>query len=117
MQDYKKLQVWHISKNLAKNIYLATSSFPKEELFGLTSQMRRSAISIPANIAEGCSRKSSKDFINFLRISLGSVNELLTFIELSKEFSYIHHENELEKEAELIKVMLLRLISRVDKKN
>jgi four helix bundle protein len=70
---------------LASEIYLVTKSFPKDEMFGLISQMRRCAVSVPSNIAEGCSRTSQKDFSRFLQISLGSAFELETQIEIAKE--------------------------------
>lgn len=76
MQDYKKLKVWESSHNLTKRLYEVTSCFPKEELYGLTSQVRRAGSSIPTNITEGCGRNSPSDFAHFLQISLGSTFEL-----------------------------------------
>ena len=117
MQDYKKLQVWQNSKKFVKDIYKITSLYPSEEIYGLTNQMRRASTSIPANIAEGCSRSSTKDFSNFLNIALGSANELSTFIEISLDLEFINMDtfNNLQKEIELIKVMLINLISKVRK--
>jgi four helix bundle protein len=93
MHNFEKLNIWIKSKKLAISIYKSTRLFPSEEKFGLTTQMRRSAISIPANIAEGAGRKTKKDFSAFINISLGSLNELFTFLEISKDLKYIDPEN------------------------
>ena len=86
---FKKLEVWKRSLLLAKEIYRITKKFPKDETFGLTSQLRRACISIPSNIAEGSQRSSDKDFANFLAIALGSLAELETQLILSKELGYL----------------------------
>ena len=78
MRNFRDLEVWQASVLLVKKIYLITAKFPNDEKFGLTSQINRAAISIPSNIAEGCSRTSQKDFSRFLQISLGSAFELET---------------------------------------
>lgn len=78
MRTHKDLDAWKYSMELVREIYLATTNFPKEEIYGLTSQIRRSAVSVPSNIAEGAGRKSLKEFIQFLHISLGSLAELET---------------------------------------
>lgn len=83
-QSYKDLIVWKKSMDLVKNVYLITSHFPKEEIFGLTSQMRRCAISIPSNIAEGKLRGYDKELKRFLLMSFGSGGELETQIEIAK---------------------------------
>ncbi|MBB4806450.1 four helix bundle protein [Chryseobacterium defluvii] len=77
-RDYTELEVWIEGRKLVDVIYTLTTSFPKEELFALTSQIRRAAISIPSNIAEGCGRRTSKDTLQFLRIARGSFYELET---------------------------------------
>ena len=82
MRNFRNLQVWAESMELVKEVYHITEKLPKDEKFGLTSQMRRAAISIPANIAEGSSRRTSVDFARFLDIALGSSFELETYIEL-----------------------------------
>lgn len=87
--SFKDLEVWKKSRELVKIIYQITAKFPKEELFSPTSQMRRSAISIPSNIAEGHSRHSTRDYINFISISIGSSNELETQIILSQDLGFI----------------------------
>lgn len=101
---------------LAKKIYTLTNSFPKEERYGLTSQMRRSVVSIPANIAEGAARKSNKEFIQFLYISLGSLSELETQLLLSKEFNYFN-DSLIFEELDFIKKPLIGLIKHLQAKN
>jgi four helix bundle protein len=89
MHNYKQLKVWNKSIDLVVDIYEATSEFPKEEKYGLISQMRRSAVSIPSNIAEGAGRNSDKEFCHFLAISHGSSNELETQVIVSKRLGLI----------------------------
>ncbi len=89
MKQYIELEVWIKSRELASLVYDLTKSFPKEELFGLTSQMRRSAVSIPSNIAEGCGRNTSKDTLQFLFIARGSAYELETQFYVSFDLKYI----------------------------
>lgn len=84
IRSYKDLLVWQKAMQLCERVYSVTSKFPNEEKFGLVSQIRRSAVSIPSNIAEGRGRTSRKDFIQFLHIALGSTNELETQLELAK---------------------------------
>ena len=92
MHNYKKLNVWISSISLVKNIYNLTRKFPKEEMFVLTQQLRRVAISIPSNIAEGAGRNSNAQFKNFLQISIGSCFEVETQLIISKELEYISEE-------------------------
>lgn len=87
--SHKDLVVWQKGIDLAIVIYNLTSKFPSEEKFGLTSQMRRSAVSIPSNIAEGRGRRSRKDFVQFLYMSVGSLCELETQIEIAKDLRFI----------------------------
>ena len=89
MKPHKNLNAWIKIFEFVKDIYVVTERFPTEEKFGLISQMRRSAISVPVNIAEGAARKSNKEFIQFLHISLGSLTELDTLILLSKELGFL----------------------------
>lgn len=89
------MQVWQEGMSLVKDIYAATAAFPKEELYGLSSQMRRAAVSLPSNIAEGAARGSRKEFHQFLIIARGSLMELETQILLSQELGYIKNHNEL----------------------
>ncbi|MBI1781741.1 MAG: four helix bundle protein [Sphingobacteriales bacterium] len=83
MTNYKNLEAWKKSMQLVKEIYLLTKSFPKEELYGLTAQTKRAAVSIPCNIAEGTGRNYKKDTIQFLHISRGSVYELETLLNIA----------------------------------
>lgn len=93
--EYTKLEVWIESRKLTNLVYDVTKKFPKEELFSLTNQLRRCAVSIPSNIAEGCGRSTSKDTIQFLYISRGSLFELETQCYISLDQKYIS-ENDFE---------------------
>jgi four helix bundle protein len=88
-RQHRKLDVWKMSMEFVKEIYQVTESFPKSEIYGLTSQMRRSAISIPSNLAEGAARKGGKEFKQFLNIAQGSISELDTQIELALMLEYV----------------------------
>jgi four helix bundle protein len=87
-KTYKDLDVWIRTRGLVKEIYLLTKEFPKEEMYGLSSQMRRSAVSIPSNIAEGYGRKSKNETIHFLHIARGSLYELETQLYISFDLGY-----------------------------
>jgi four helix bundle protein len=89
MTSHKDLDAWKDSVDLVILIYQATQGFPKTELFGLTGQIRRASISIPANISEGAARNQTKDFIRFLRIAMGSLSELETLLIISARISLI----------------------------
>jgi four helix bundle protein len=89
MRDFKQLKVWQRSHKLTLAIYEATMDFPREELYGLTSQMRRSCAAIPANVAEGCGRGSNADLGRFLQIALGSASELEYHLLLAHELSFL----------------------------
>ncbi len=89
MKTFRDLLIWQKAMALVTNTYSVTSQFPKEELFGLTSQIRRSSISIPSNIAEGFGRGTNKDYHRFLTISIGSLFEFQTQIEISYNLKYI----------------------------
>ena len=93
MKDFKSLKVWQKGINLVVEIYKSTKNFPQEELYGLTSQMRRSSVLIPSNIAEGSGRSSDKDFHRFLEISLGSSFELETQLIIAHELEFITDDN------------------------
>lgn len=92
IKSYTELEVWKQTKNLVKEIYLSTSLFPKEEMFGLVNQMRRCAVSIPSNIAEGCGRNHTKDSIQFFYIARGSLYELETQLHLSFDLNFINKQ-------------------------
>ncbi|MES2766462.1 MAG: four helix bundle protein [Bacteroidota bacterium] len=97
MRTHKDLDAWKISMTLVKEVYLLTSGFPKEEMYGLTSQIRRSAVSVPSNIAEGAARNSLKEFIQFLYIALGSLAELETQLIIANDLNYTSNQDILEK--------------------
>ncbi|TDQ33398.1 four helix bundle protein [Zeaxanthinibacter enoshimensis] len=90
---HTQLDVWKKSIELVKEVYLCSKRLPKEEQFELASQMRRAAISIPANIAEGATRRSTKDYLRFIRISYSSLAELDTYFVLVQELNYIRKED------------------------
>jgi four helix bundle protein len=105
---FHKLQVWHLAKELAKDIYTLTKRFPAEEKFGLTSQINRAAISIASNIAEGSSRSSLKDQAHFTHLAYGSLMELACQLEISRELCFIE-EITWEDVAERIHVIAEKL--------
>jgi len=115
MQNYKNLNVWVKSHEITLKIYGLTNGFPKEEIYSLTSQIKRCSSSIPANIAEGCGKNSNKDLGRFLNIALGSANETECFLLLSKDLGYLTLEDHqlLEKTINEIKAMLISLIQKV----
>jgi four helix bundle protein len=88
--SHKKLDVWRYSVDLVKEIYRLTATFPKEEIYALTSQMCRTAVSVPSNLAEGAARRNNKEFIQFLYIALGSLSELDTQICIAHELEYVN---------------------------
>ncbi len=93
MKTYRDLIVWQKGKKLAVNVYKQTKPFPREELYGLTSQMRRSVVSVPANIAEGYGRQSTKDYLRFLKIARGSLFELQTLTDISSELQLLSKDS------------------------
>lgn len=119
MQNFKDLKVWERAHQLTLSIYKASSNFPKEEIYSLTNQLRRASASIPANIAEGCGKKSQADLANFLNISLGSANETEYFLILSKDLNYLTEEQFiiLSNSVNEVKAMLISLIGKVRAKH
>ena len=109
-QSYKDLIVWKKSMDLVIRIYDITNSFPKSELFGLTNQIRRSAVSIPSNISEGKMRLSDKEFKRFLKIAYGSASELDTQLEISKKLGF----GDLEKYSK-IENLLIEILKMLNK--
>jgi four helix bundle protein len=93
IRGFKELQVWQKAMNLADQIYSLTDNFPQIEMYGLASQIRRSAVSIPSNIAEGCARNGTKEFIQFLGIAKGSLAELETRLLLARRRNYLNEEH------------------------
>ena len=118
MNYVKELKVWQKAIELVTETYLKTQLFPKEEIYGLTSQIRRCAVSIPSNIAEGFGRKTDKDFSNFLSISLGSAFEFETQLIICKNLGYILETDfkTLESEIQHIQNMIIKLQNTIDKK-
>ena len=94
-KPHKKLKAWQVAMEIVQDVYKFTQQLPGEEKYGLVSQMRRSAISIPSNIAEGAARRSSKEFVQFLHIAQASLAELDTQIELCVRLGYFNNEKEL----------------------
>lgn len=115
MQSYRDLQVWQKSMKLVKSVYSITNKFPASEKFGLASQMQRSAVSIPSNIAEGRLRVGEKSFNQFLLIALGSCAELQTQIIIAKEIGYSKaiESEKLEADIEEIMKMISSLIRKL----
>jgi len=93
MRDHRKLRAFILADEIALDVYQATRTFPKEEMYGLTSQIRRAAVSAPSNIVEGCARDSQADFLRFLYIAFGSLKELAYQVSLSARLSYMKKEN------------------------
>jgi len=100
-KSYRDLEVWRLGLDLVETIYRCTAEFPKSEIYGLAAQMRRAAVSVPSNIAEGQARSSLKEFVRFLSIALGSLAELATQLELANRLRYM------EVEAALSQIELL----------
>ncbi|KFF16129.1 four helix bundle protein [Flavobacterium hydatis] len=119
MSNFKKLLIWQKSMSLITKIYISTNNFPKEEVFGLTSQIRRSSISIPSNIAEGYGRESNKDFLRFLNISIGSLFEMQTQLEIAKNISYLNEDefNNLYEDSREVERMLVSFINKLKERN
>lgn len=95
MHRFKDLEIWRLSRKFCSDIYETTSLFPDSEKFGLTNQLRRASVSVPSNIAEGCSRKSNRDFSRFLEIAIGSMYEIETQLLISNDLNFIQ-KNELK---------------------
>ena len=92
MHRFKDLEIWKMSRVFCSDVYRITSSFPETEKFGITSQLRRASVSVPSNMAEGCSRKSNKDFSRFLEIAIGSMYELETQLTISNDLGFLDEE-------------------------
>jgi four helix bundle protein len=116
MRNFKNYEVWELSHQFTLEIYKLTSNFPKEEIYGISSQIRRSSASIPSNISEGCGRNSDKEFIYYLNIALGSASETEYFLILSKDLNLISDEkfSYLEKQINIIKSKIYKLKEKVN---
>ena len=119
IKSYKDLNIWKRSIEIVEEVYKITENFPKEEIYGLTSQLRRSAVSIPSNIAEGFTRFCNKEYRQFLYISLGSCAELTTQIVISFHLSYLNSEkrDRILNEIGEISKMIMGLIKKLDTKD
>jgi len=108
MRDHRKLRAFQLADALVTEVYGATRNFPREEMFGLTSQMRRAAVSVPANIVEGCARDGLPEYLNFLNIAFGSLRELGYYLDLSLRLGYLpesHHAQLHDRHAETARVL------------
>jgi four helix bundle protein len=116
IRTHRDLNVWKEAMDLVRNVYSLTKGFPKEEIHGLVSQMRRAAVSIPSNIAEGAARSSHKEFIRFLYVALGSLAELETQLLISKDLGFTD-SGEIYEDVHRIRKMLIGLIEYLKKDN
>lgn len=116
MKDFRNLKVWERAHELTLDVYRSTSQFPREEVYGLTSQMRRCCASIGANIAEGCGKRGNNEFQRFLQIASGSASELDYHILLARDLAFIGHEDyaRLEGQLSILRKMLTSLLQKVD---
>jgi four helix bundle protein len=118
MKTHKDLDLWKGAMKLVKDTYNITADFPKTEVFGLTSQIRRAAVSVPANISEGSARKSTKEFRYFLRVAFGSLSELETLLLLSNDLDFLTADNYkiLHETIKLLTVQLSNLMKTLELK-
>lgn len=115
MGNFRDLLIWQKAMALVTKIYKSTQAFPKEEVFGLTSQIRRCSVSIPSNIAEGYGRNSNTEFLRFLNISLGSLFELQTQLEIARNIEYLDEEtfNTIYNDTRELEIMLVSFSKKI----
>jgi len=115
VKDFRKLKVWEKSHHLTLAVYKATALFPKDELYGLTSQIRRSGVSIAANIAEGCGRAGDAEFARFLQIAMGSASELEYHLLLAHDLGFLNDSDyhQLDRDTTEVKKVLTSLIHKL----
>jgi four helix bundle protein len=115
LKDFRKQKVWQKAHDLALKVYRVTEAFPKTELFGLTSQIRRAGVSIPANIAEGCGRDTDADFARFLQIAMGSASELEYHLLLAHDLGFFQKAayEEISNKTTEVKQMLTSFIKKL----
>ncbi len=115
MQDYKKLKVWEKAHAFTVVVYAITRTFPRDEVYALTSQIRRCAVSVPSNIVEGCGRASNPELVKFLHYALGSANELEYQLLLSRDLGYVSAEAHVPLAASVLEIkrMLAALIVKI----
>jgi four helix bundle protein len=116
VRKHKELRVWQDAMMLVERIYAVTSSFPDQERFGLTSQMRRAAVSVPSNIAEGVARATLADYLRFLVMARGSLSELDTQMDIGIRLEYFHTDSELDELVDRTFARLNALIRSIDQK-
>ncbi len=118
MKSHKDLDVWNRAIDLVTIIYDVTKKFPKAEIYGITNQIRRAAVSIPSNIAEGAARKHAKEFVQFLYVLLGSASELETQLLISKNLKFLSNDvsENIQKEIDAIRKMIIGLIHSLENK-
>jgi four helix bundle protein len=116
-KPHKKLDAWKLSMDLVIDVYKTTNTFPTQEIYGLTNQIRRATVSIPSNIAEGAARQTKKEFTNYLHMAQGSLSELDTQMELAKRLGYLNQEifMILDERMERIDKMITGLIRHLSK--
>jgi len=116
LKSYRELEVWKVSMEFVTEIYQITSKFPSSELYGLSAQIRRCAVSIPSNIAEGAGRKNTREFIQFLYVSNGSLSELETQLEIAFRLGYITDPESCNNRIMHVRKMLVNLIRALNQK-
>jgi len=119
MRDYKTLDVWKMSMEINKEVYEISKGFPIEEKYGMFSQIRRSSVSVASNIAEGCGRKTEKEFITFLYNAMGSLKELECQMFIAKDLGYVDEDDfkKMNGELDLLGKKLISFIKYVEEKN
>jgi four helix bundle protein len=120
VRDFHKLDVWQKAHDLTVEVYQKTASFPRDEIYGLTNQIRRAAVSIPANISEGCGREGEPELARFLQIAMGSVSELSYELELARDLGYLIPEgyqplaDNLQEIGKMLNVLIQRIRSSIN---
>jgi four helix bundle protein len=115
LKDFKELKVWHKAYDLALAVYEVSRSFPREEMYGLTSQLRRASVSVGANIAEGCGRRSDGELVRFLQIARGSASEIEHHLLLARDLKFLEAatHQDIEKRLQEVQRMLTSLVSSI----
>ena len=115
-RSHRDLRVWQEAVSLVEDVYRLTSSFPRDEIYGLTSQMRRAAVSVPANIAEGSARKGTKELLYFVNVAMGSLSELDTHVEIANRLGYCSDGEALKGRMDTVSALLLALAESLKRK-
>lgn len=117
LQSYRELEVWREAMDLVADIYSITSSFSDAEKFGLTNQLRRAAVSIPSNIAEGQGRRTTKDFLGFLYIARGSLMEMQTQLEIARRLKFVADTKHIDDPSTVVATLLNGLIRSLNQRS